>query len=60
MFNDRTSTWGEQSPAERTHSANLLPTAGWVLAGLAVAGLTFLALRHFGPDFRRYLKMEMM
>lgn len=32
----------------------------WWLAGLAAAGMVFLAWRHFGPDVRRYVKIESM
>jgi hypothetical protein len=33
---------------------------GWMLAGVAVAGLGFLVWRTFGPDLRRYIKIERM
>ncbi len=33
---------------------------GWLVAGLALAGLGALAFYYFGPDLRRYLKMERM
>jgi hypothetical protein len=35
-------------------------STGWLIAGLAVVGVGAWALYHFGPDLRRYLKMERM
>ena len=34
--------------------------SGWLIAGLAVAGLGALAWYYLGPDLRRYLKMRNM
>ena len=45
-------------PLRRADSAGL--SRGWLIAGVAVAVLGFLAARHFGPDLRRYIKMERM
>ena len=51
--------WRERvAPALRSATGNLSP--GWTLAGLAVLALGALAVYHFGPDFRRYIKMERM
>ena len=51
--------WRERvAPAIRSATGGLSP--GLVLGGLAALGLAFLAWRHFGPDVRRYIKMESM
>lgn len=36
------------------------PSTGLLLAGVAAIALGAWAVYHFGPDFRRYIKMEMM
>ena len=46
------------APALRSAAGGMSP--GWALAGLAVLALGALAIYHFGPDFRRYIKMERM
>jgi hypothetical protein len=46
------------APALRSATRGMSP--GWALAGLAVLALGALAVYHFGPDFRRYIKMERM
>lgn len=33
---------------------------GWMIGGLVVLGLGVWAMYKFGPDFRRYVKMERM
>lgn len=43
-------------PTERERG----PSAELVLAGVAVLALGAWAVYHFGPDFRRYIKMERM
>lgn len=45
---------GRSAPAGRGAQS-----PGWMLGAVA-AGLVFLAWRHFGPDFRRYLKLKSM
>lgn len=44
--------------AERSGSGGI--STGWLIAGLAAVGVSAWALYHFGPDLRRYLKMERM
>jgi len=51
---DRRPSHYDGSPAKPIHSPALL------VAGAAVLALGYLAVRHFGPDLRRYVKMEMM
>jgi hypothetical protein len=54
-----TEEWHDRvAPALRSATGGLSP--GWGLAGLAVLALGALAVYHFGPDFRRYIKMERM
>jgi len=43
---------------ERAGSGGI--STGWLIAGLAAAGIGAWALYHFGPDLRRYLKIERM
>jgi len=43
----------------QTRPAAAWPTAG-LLAGLAVAGLAWLAWRYVGPDLIRYMKIRNM
>lgn len=51
--------WQERvAPALRSATDGLSP--GWVVAGVAALALGAWALYHFGPDFRRYIKMERM
>jgi hypothetical protein len=42
----------------RGESRSLIP--GWLLAGLAVAGLGALTWYYIGPDVRRYMKIRNM
>jgi hypothetical protein len=35
-------------------------SAGWLIAGLAAVGIGAWMAWHFGPDLRRYIKMERM
>lgn len=44
--------------AERAGAGGL--SLGWMIAGLAAVGVGAWAVYHFGPDLRRYLKMERM
>jgi hypothetical protein len=60
IYGERLDTWRDRSVGSRANSNGLMPAAGWVIGGLAAAGLAYMAWRHFGPDLRRYLKMEMM
>ena len=48
--------WRGREPA----AAHVGTSVGWAVAGLAALALGYLAWRHFGPDLRRYLKMEAM
>jgi hypothetical protein len=48
----------EHETRERGAEHGGLPTS-WLLAGAAIA-LGAWAVYHFGPDFRRYIKMEIM
>jgi hypothetical protein len=51
--------WRERvAPAVRPATGGL--SAGWVIGGVAVLALGYLAWQHFGPDLRRYIKMERM
>jgi hypothetical protein len=51
--------WRERlAPALRSATGGLSPA--WVVGGLAALAVGYLAVRHFGPDLRRYIKMEMM
>jgi hypothetical protein len=51
--------WREQNvPARREHPSGV--SRGWLVAGVAALALGYLAWRHFGPDLRRYIKMERM
>jgi hypothetical protein len=43
---------------EEWESGRRIP--GWLIAGLVAAGLGAWALYYFGPDLRRYLKIERM
>ncbi|MDB5307152.1 MAG: hypothetical protein JWO38_1354 [Gemmataceae bacterium] len=59
MFGRASEDWREQSaPALRSDGGRLVP--GWLVVGVAAAGLGYLAWRHFGADFQRYLKMRNM
>lgn len=59
VFDRASDQWrGEVEPAAQSASGGLSP--GWVIGGVAVLALGFLAWRHFGPDLRRYIKMESM
>jgi hypothetical protein len=60
MHGERLEAWHDRPVASRANPNGLMPAAGWVIGGLAAAGLAYVAWRHFGPDLRRYLKMEMM
>ena len=42
---------------ERAHAPS---GPGWLLTGLAVAGIGFLAWNYLGTDLIRYIKMERM
>ena len=59
MFDRAGEEWREEiAPAGRSAAGGL--SAGWVIGGVAVLALGYLAWRHFGPDLRRYIKMESM
>lgn len=60
IYGERLEAWRDRPIASRTTPNGLMPAAGWVIGGLAAAGLAYVAWRHFGPDLRRYLNMEMM
>lgn len=49
----------EQRPLMKRLGGKKLST-GWMIAGLAVLGVGAWMVYHFGPDFRRYMKMERM
>jgi hypothetical protein len=50
--------WRLRRLAERLGSGGRSP--GLMLAGLAAVGIGAWMIWHFGPDLRRYLKMERM
>lgn len=50
----------QERPAPPRRAESGLPVPGWLVAGLVVAGAGYLAWQHFGPDFRRYLKIKSM
>ena len=53
------SDWDERYElAERERSGGGI--SGWLIAGLAVAGLGALAWYYLGPDLRRYLRIRNM
>jgi hypothetical protein len=49
---------GDRYPVER-RSGEGLPV-GWLLTGLAVAGLGLMAWYYLGPDLKRYMKIRSM
>ena len=59
VFDRETGRWQDRPPPARwAGPAGVSP--GWLLAGVAVAAVGVWAWYHFGPDFRRYVKMERM
>jgi hypothetical protein len=50
----------EYSAVARRREPGSGSTPGWLIAGIAVVALGAWAAYHFGPDFRRYIKMERM
>ena len=50
--------WRERYEMERTRRRG--GSGGWLLTGLAVAGLGLLAWYYLGPDLRRYMKIRNM
>jgi hypothetical protein len=52
--------WEEAYPLSERLTEWVRPSWGVVLAGLAIAGVGLWLWRTFGPDPRRYLKIERM
>jgi hypothetical protein len=60
MFDQETDERRERSMSTRRTEDSSGTSTGLVLAGIAVVAIGVWAVYHFGPDFRRYIKMEMM
>jgi|GEM_PF-6067887 len=60
VFNHERAERQSGSTALRRTDSGGGSSTGWLLAGVAVLALGALAAYHFGPDVRRYIKMEMM
>jgi hypothetical protein len=50
---------GRYSPPDRRQESNAAPW-GLIVAGVVIGGLAAMAWYEFGPDLRRYIKMELM
>ena len=52
-------SWPEHPEAHR-HRESSTKTGGWPIVGIAALALGAWTLYHFGPDFRRYIKIKSM
>ena len=59
VFGHASDDWrGESAMTYRSEPHGL--STGWLMVGMAAVALGAWAAYHFGPDFRRYIKMERM